>query len=111
LLAHPSRPPADCDQVVALHGKAGGEQRSEVGGLDNTLRDAVCANLVHAGFDAVVVSAGELAALHPKNICNRGARNMGCQLEITRGLRDALVADRDLLDRFARAIRVGVYAS
>jgi phage replication-related protein YjqB (UPF0714/DUF867 family) len=94
-----------CDQVVALHGRAGAERCVEVGGLDIDLRDAIRANLVAAGFEAEVVTTGELAALHPRNICNRGARNMGCQLEITRALRDALRADSDLLDRFAQAVR------
>ena len=57
-----------------------------------------------------VVTSGDLAALSPANICNRGARGGGVQLEITRGLRDALVARPQSLAEFARAVRRAIHA-
>jgi phage replication-related protein YjqB (UPF0714/DUF867 family) len=39
------------------------------------------------------------------NICNRGRLKRGVQLEISRKLRDALKANRDLLQAFANALQ------
>jgi phage replication-related protein YjqB (UPF0714/DUF867 family) len=98
-----------CDQVIAIHGKAGKDkQYVEVGGLDVVLRDAVCNCLATGGFEAAVVTSGKLAARSPLNICNRGARRVGVQLEITRGLRNAQRNDAAILARFANAVRAAV---
>jgi phage replication-related protein YjqB (UPF0714/DUF867 family) len=95
-----------CDQVVAIHGKAGRDkQHVGVGGLDTVLRDGVCNSLADAGYAATVVTSGTLAARSTRNICNRGARKAGVQLEITRGLRDGLRKDAASLRSFANAVR------
>src|SRR5215467_16384218 len=95
-----------CDQVVAVHGMAGrNNQHVEVGGLDAVVRDAVCKELGDAGYAATVVTSGRLAARSALNICNRGARKAGVQLEITRGLRDALRKDAANLRNFANAVQ------
>src|SRR5262249_33832211 len=97
---------AASDRIVAVHGRQGKERQSvEVGGLDTTLRDAICESLQGAGFSAEVVTSGGLAALSPANICNRGARRRGAQLEISRGLRDTLLARPQSLANFAHAVR------
>ena len=102
---------AACDQVVAVHGRAGRQHQSvEVGGLDANLRDEICRSVQDAGFSAEVVTSGGLAALSPANICNRGARRAGVQLEITRGLRDTLLAQPQRLANFARAVRRAIHA-
>ena len=100
----------DCDQVVAMHGRAGRERQTvEVGGLDTALRDLICKSLQGAGFSAEVATSGTLAGLSAANICNRGASGRGVQLEITRGLRDALVARPQSLANFARGVRLAVH--
>jgi phage replication-related protein YjqB (UPF0714/DUF867 family) len=100
---------AACNQVVAVHGRAGKQRQSvEVGGLDTVLRDAICKSLQDAGFSAEIVTSGGFAARSPANICNRGAHRGGVQLEITRGLRDALVARRQGLADFADAVRLAI---
>jgi phage replication-related protein YjqB (UPF0714/DUF867 family) len=97
---------SECHQVIAIHGKAGrGVHHVEIGGLDAVLREAVFRSLADAGYAAEVVTSGTLAARSPFNICNRGARRAGVQLEITRGLRDALQKDAASLRSFARAVR------
>lgn len=57
------------------------------------------------GFEASVVTSGRHAAVSPLNICNRGRSGAGAQLEITRGVRDALKADKACLDAFAGAVQ------
>jgi len=95
-----------CDRVVAVHGRGIKELQSvEVGGLDTDLRDAICWSLQDAGYSAEVVKSGGLAALSRANICNRGARRRGVQLEVTRGLRDMLLAQPQGLVDFAQAVR------
>jgi len=79
---------AGCPYVVAIHGCAGPEPRVLLGGLDVKL----CAELGVA-IDAAGVPAftrgHRFPAVHPNNICNRGARGRGVQLEVTESLRVA----------------------
>lgn len=96
---------ADCDVVVAVHGLAGKHERIDVGGLDESLRDKIAANLKLAGFDAKAVSAGAHAAISPNNICNLGRRGLGAQLEITYGLRVRLMQEEELMKTLADAVR------
>jgi phage replication-related protein YjqB (UPF0714/DUF867 family) len=98
------------DTVVAVHGLRGAAARVDVGGSDLALRDHVSVALKAAGFDARVVSKGEHAAVNPQNICNRGRRAAGIQLEITKPLRDRLThyRARSRLNAFANAVRRAV---
>jgi phage replication-related protein YjqB (UPF0714/DUF867 family) len=99
-----------CDIVVAVHGLSGTEEAIDLGGLDAELRDAICDNLQQAGFAASVVTSGDHAATSTDNICNRGRRAAGVQLEITRHLRDALLQGRKAsrLARLADSVRLAV---
>jgi phage replication-related protein YjqB (UPF0714/DUF867 family) len=73
--------------ILALHG-CKGRNAIFVGGLDAPLRDSLTAALVGAGFHAT--SHGhDYPAIEPNNICNRGKRKRGAQLEITRDLRSS----------------------
>ena len=101
----------DSDTVVAVHGLRGAAAaRIDVGGNDFGLRDRVSVALKAAGFDARVVSKGEHAAVSPQNICNRGRRAAGMQLEITKRLRELLThyRARSRLNAFADAVRTAV---
>ena len=82
------------DFVVSVHGLRGEHEAVDLGGLDIGLRDAACQKLKDAGFIAKVVTKGSHAALSERNICNRGQRRIGVQLELTRGLRNAVLQDR-----------------
>jgi phage replication-related protein YjqB (UPF0714/DUF867 family) len=96
------------DYVVAVHGLRGANKAIDVGGLDEKLRDSIRANLEAAGFTAKVVTSGKHAAREADNICNRGRRKMGVQLEITNGLRKVLNTDRERLSAFAFAVREAI---
>jgi phage replication-related protein YjqB (UPF0714/DUF867 family) len=71
--------------VVSIHGCRGRAQIF-LGGLDSMLIERLSHRLSLAGFDAV--SGGhKYPGRHPFNICNRGLRSRGAQLEITYDLR------------------------
>jgi phage replication-related protein YjqB (UPF0714/DUF867 family) len=78
------------DYVVALHGCADGEGTIYLGGRDTALRDAIRVNLNAAGFMTGIHDDPNLQGTSPRNICNRGRRRRGVQLEISRGLRSAI---------------------
>ena len=73
--------------AVAVHGCIG-ESQIYIGGLDYRLR-ALLEQHVHAAGLPVMVHGHRYPGLHPLNICNRGTRGRGVQLEITNDLRSA----------------------
>ncbi|WP_089269328.1 poly-gamma-glutamate hydrolase family protein [Puniceibacterium sediminis] len=95
--------------VVAFHGRKDRDDPTtvHVGGLDADTRDAIIKELQLEGFHAAV-GCDELAGEHKDNICNRGSRSLGVQLEIPKFLRDALLSKPDLLDQFSRAVRKAI---
>lgn len=95
--------------LVAFHGRKDRDDpvTVHVGGLDETTRDTIVNELVSEGFGAAVGS-GELAGVHANNICNRGSRSMGVQLEIPKSLRDDLLSKPDLLEKFSCAVRKAI---
>jgi phage replication-related protein YjqB (UPF0714/DUF867 family) len=99
---------SNCALVVSVHGIDDTNSHVEVGGLDSTLRDLINRHLQTAGFSAESVARGNRAGRDPSNICNRGASGRGVQLEVTRGMRDQLVANAAELRRFADAVRAGI---
>lgn len=84
--------------VVAIHG-CSGDARICVGGLDEVLALSLTTALIGAGYPAIA-SGHEFPARHPINICNRGRRGIGVQLEISRDLRTP-----DHLDCIATSVR------
>ncbi|MFM9851165.1 MAG: poly-gamma-glutamate hydrolase family protein [Hyphomicrobiaceae bacterium] len=100
----------DCDYVVAVHGCAEGGKTIFLGGRDTALRDAIGANLVAAGFKAGIHKNKNLQGTSTDNICNRGRRRRGVQLEIGPDLRDAICVAHgaERLNRLAGCIRAAI---
>lgn len=103
--------PQACDAVrrsrfvVAVHGYSDRERAFVmVGGLDEELREAIETSVSDAGFEVEPPTPG-VRGVSRKNICNRGQRGRGCQLEISRLLRDELTENSADMSRFASAIR------
>lgn len=99
------------ETVVAIHGRKDGDdaQRVWIGGLDVQRCRRTMAELNKAGFGAVVREPGEsLAGTAMSNICNRGTRRMGIQLEIPKTLRDRLKDEFVLREAFAKAVNKAV---
>lgn len=85
--------------VLAIHGCREAEERAFLGGLDNVLIRELEADLLAAGID--VQSAGHAyPGRHPSNICNRGARGIGAQFELTKPFREG-----DRLPLFVQVVR------
>lgn len=72
--------------TLAVHG-CRGECRIYVGGLDADLKALLAGKLSAAGFP-VTSHNHPYMGLNPLNICNRGSRGRGAQIELTRDLRE-----------------------
>ena len=75
-----------CDHVITIHGCRGDRPQVLLGGLDAELKETVCMAITAAGIHARLDGHG-FHAVHPRNICNRGRRGAGVQLELTSALR------------------------
>lgn len=84
-------------KTLSFHGYTGTPGVPEVllGGLDESLRDAVLTRLTSAGFNAIIASS-ELAGTDPDNICNKNANGAGVQIEMSRALRESFFPNGDL---------------
>ena len=75
-----------CTVVLGVHGCLG-ERQIYVGGLETQLMVRLIEELTSAGLPATSSVPAHLAGRDPLNICNRGTRGRGAQLEITMDLR------------------------
>jgi len=89
---------ARCSIVVSIHG-CKGHGAIHVGGLDRGLARSLTAALVGADYPAST-EGHPYPAIHPRNICNRGRRGAGVQLEFTADFRRD--RHRPLLARIVR---------
>lgn len=102
---------AKADLVVAIHGRSdlGDGETIWMGGLDVPGRHAIGSALVLAGFK-VDGDPPRFKGQHPLNICNRGKRKQGVQLEIPKSLRESFEAKTATQMRFVTAIRQALAA-
>jgi phage replication-related protein YjqB (UPF0714/DUF867 family) len=75
-----------CDHVVTIHGCRGNEPRALLGGLDLGLKKLIADAIAAVGIESRLVGH-PYHAIHPRNICNRGRRGAGVQIELTSALR------------------------
>jgi phage replication-related protein YjqB (UPF0714/DUF867 family) len=94
---------ARCAIVLAVHGCAG-ESEIHLGGLDQELAARLASALRCAGFP-VDAASRKYPGRHPHNICNRGLRGRGAQLELTHDLRTG-----GAQAEIARAVRSAIAA-
>jgi phage replication-related protein YjqB (UPF0714/DUF867 family) len=91
--------------VLSVHGCLGAT-RIHIGGLDTQLTDELAGSLNAARFP-IEPASERYPGRHPLNICNRGLRGKGAQLEITYDLRAAGEARAAI----ARAVRSALATS
>lgn len=97
--------------AIGVHGRKDGEDGESVwvGGLHESLRDALCDALARACFKAKAVGEGHrLAGRDPANICNRGRCGAGVQLELPKTLRVALARESARAAALAAALREAI---
>ena len=75
-----------CDHVVTIHGCRGDTPRALLGGLDLGLKKRISQAITAVGVESHL-SGHPYHAVHPRNICNRGRRGAGVQIELTSALR------------------------
>ena len=92
---------AGCDHVVAIHGCSGEAQQAFVGGLDAELKAVVAQSMVALRVKTLLTDH-PFPAIDPMNICNRGRRGVGVQIEMTMPLR--LQGPRDVLSAAIRSV-------
>ena len=90
-----------CDHVVAIHGCSGDAQQALVGGLDTGLKAIVAQSIGAIGVETLLADH-PFPAIDPMNICNRGRRGVGVQIEMTMPLR--LQGPRDGLSAAIRSV-------
>jgi phage replication-related protein YjqB (UPF0714/DUF867 family) len=74
-------------KVLAIHGCGGEEDIVYIGGLDISLKGKIQDSLIRDGFRTGEHDNPELKGIHTANICNRGKKKQGVQLELSFGLR------------------------
>ncbi|WP_041284772.1 poly-gamma-glutamate hydrolase family protein [Desulfoscipio gibsoniae] len=96
---------ARADIVLTIHGlRNGTEEFIMVGGLDVELGNRLIVAFIEAGF-TIRESTAQYRGRRQTNICNRGRRGKGIQLEITFALRKRLFKDINLKQHFIRTVR------
>ena len=87
---------ANCEDVITVHGcKVAGEVVL-VGGLDDELTEELAEAMTKVGLNCQV-DGHAFPATHPNNICNRGRRGIGVQLELSIELRMSSPCKRQLV--------------
>lgn len=99
---------ACCRIVVSVHGFRGHDEQVLIGGLDKALIGAIARSFSSAGIP-FATEGHRYPAVDARNICNRGLRGQGVQLEISSGLRKS--ARRQELAAAVRAAILGCVAS
>ncbi len=100
-------------KTISVHGMAGNDLTTNLGGLDIDLNNLIEKYLVEAGFN-VAKAPKELGAKNPKNIANCNLTKKGVQLELTKGLRDFFLKGEkaeELLNKYTDAIYKAIEAS
>ena len=103
---------AASDYVVAIHGWGDRERRVYMGGLDEPLKKRIAGRLDATGIKTESSGRMHLQAMSKNNICNRGKRRMGAQLEVSATLRQELTgasARTAELTAFVSAVRQGIF--
>jgi phage replication-related protein YjqB (UPF0714/DUF867 family) len=92
-----------CEHVVAFHGCSGETPQALVGGLDEMLKIRVAEAIGTVGVEARTV-AHRFLAIDPKNICNRGRRGLGVQIELTNAFRQQGPSNRNIVATAIRSV-------
>ena len=98
------------DIAIGVHGRVdrGDHRTIWLGGLHESLRDAIGAALERVGFRTS--TDHHMQGKAPGNICNRGRLRAGVQLELPMSLRNAFLNDPLARQAFGSAVRDTIVA-
>lgn len=77
-----------CNTVVTIHGCADTDKVVYVGGLDMAKRIKIACNLRTIKGVKVVSTGHRFKGEHPDNICNKGVKKKGVQIELSAKVRE-----------------------
>ena len=97
--------------VLTLHGCKGTEETVFLGGRNQVLIERIRSRLNAAGFHASNSRHPGLRGHSAENICNRCQSGQGVQLELSRGLREALFLHLSQRSRRIRSPRFGPFVA
>lgn len=99
------------ERTLSIHGCAGEEAFTYIGGRDAGLADKIRGSLSRYGFTVLPAPEG-LAGVSPENIANKNKNGSGVQMELSQGLRaQFLSADGNLLESYVSAVSEAVNSS
>jgi phage replication-related protein YjqB (UPF0714/DUF867 family) len=93
---------------IGVHGRKDADDNHTIwlGGRNVELRAEIAEALTQGGFNVMIRTPGQsLSGIAPTNICNRGRRKAGVQLEVPWTVRATLVGDSSQRMAFAAAVR------
>lgn len=94
--------------VIAVHGCSGDSEFVMVGGRDKLLISRTVNNLYRLGF-AVKKPQDAYSGQARDNLCNLGKNKAGLQIEISKKLRDRLIANEGkIMNKFCYAVRLSI---
>jgi phage replication-related protein YjqB (UPF0714/DUF867 family) len=98
--------------VIAMHGRKDDDDPKSIylGGLDKEIRDRIAGELEKVDL-RTRTEGHRFPATCPDNICNRGSRGKGVQLELPKTLRTKLTEDAAEMAKFVNAIRAAILAA
>lgn len=108
---------SESEYVITVHGERSDGKVTFIGGADIALGQCIRGSLEDSGFKTNVHKNSNLQGQSLRNICNRGLRGKGVQLELSAGLRRSflgsqltkgLEARHSLLDKYSHAVRNGL---
>ncbi|MFT4077094.1 MAG: poly-gamma-glutamate hydrolase family protein [Asticcacaulis sp.] len=99
-----------CQTALTIRGRYTAQEMGSdisIDGLDKALASSVAHALCHAEFEVRILNLPSRAK-HADNLCNRGLRGRGIELDLSHDLRERLMADPGLMGQFAAAVRSGL---
>lgn len=81
----------NAEMIITVHGCQGDQTVTYVGGRAEKIRQNLIIALRKGGFEARHSTRLDLRGIHPLNLCNRGRRAMGIQLELSKRMRGLLL--------------------
>ena len=99
------------DYVLAIHGEGSEEPVVYLGGRDGALGERIRTALESSGYSVARHANPDLQGMALANVCNRGRRRAGVQLELSSGLRKMFFDSLNAVGRMRPTRQLGQFAA